>query len=228
MPLPNADVRGGDGQLDPFKVQANFESLNRTFLPVGSGTQVPMVTTLPASPADGQEILYVADSANSVIWPLRYRTTARSGAGAWEAIGPTPLRSDTYSPGNLVVVNALTYYAFTGTTPSISVPLKGVYDVDCYMNTGAQTVFLGDTLAYLGIWDTTTNAGWAPGATNESMRPWVFFGNYFSHRNLTYSTRTLVNANPKTLQIRGSSLSNNITFALIQAGISVRPVYVYA
>lgn len=185
-------------------------------------------TTLPSSPADGQEIYYAADAANSVLWHLRYRSAARSGSGAWEAVGGSAMRSDTYSPGNLVVTSALTYYAFSGTTPSIAVPLKGVYDVDCYMNTASQSGFTGNTLAYLGIWDTTTNVGWAPGATNESMVPWSFFGTYMSHRNLTYVTRTLVNANPKTLQIRGSSLSNGITFALLAAGISVRPVYVYS
>jgi hypothetical protein len=34
---------------------------------------IPYVTSLPASPSDGQEVFYAADASNNVIWNLRYQ-----------------------------------------------------------------------------------------------------------------------------------------------------------
>lgn len=32
-----------------------------------------LVTSMPDRPRDGQRVLYIADAARSVIWPLTYR-----------------------------------------------------------------------------------------------------------------------------------------------------------
>src|SRR4030095_11342304 len=48
--------------------------------------QIPLVSALPGSPFDGQEIYYLADATNSVIWHLRYRAGS-SSAYKWEFIG---------------------------------------------------------------------------------------------------------------------------------------------
>jgi hypothetical protein len=48
------------------------------------------VTTLPASPVDGQEVYYAADAVNSIIWHLRYRASLVSSY-KWEFLGGNPL-----------------------------------------------------------------------------------------------------------------------------------------
>ena len=50
----------------------------------------PLVTALPGTPTDGQEVYYLADATNGVVWHLRYRAASPSSF-KWECIGPTPL-----------------------------------------------------------------------------------------------------------------------------------------
>jgi hypothetical protein len=51
---------------------------------------IPYVTSLPASPSDGQEVFYAADATNNVIWNLRYRSGSAS-TYKWEFVGGDPL-----------------------------------------------------------------------------------------------------------------------------------------
>jgi hypothetical protein len=88
----------------------------------------PVVTSLPGSPVDGQEVYYVADAANGVVWHLRYRSAA-AGAYKWECIGGTPLfgKVDTQQA---VAAGAMTDPATPG--PDVTVPLAGDYHGDMY------------------------------------------------------------------------------------------------
>lgn len=58
---------------------------------------IQTVTSLPGSSYDGQEINYVADSTNGVIWRFRYRAASGS-AHKWEFVGsPDLVAEDTTS-----------------------------------------------------------------------------------------------------------------------------------
>lgn len=87
----------------------------------------PLVTSLPASPTDGQEVYFVADATNGIIWHLRYRAAA-PGSYKWEFVGGPPMFAawdDTSAMMN-ITSNAWTD-ANDGHGPSIAVPLKGDY-----------------------------------------------------------------------------------------------------
>jgi hypothetical protein len=49
-----------------------------------------LLSSLPSSPYDGQEIYYSADPTNGVIWHLRYRS-ASAPPYKWELVGGPPL-----------------------------------------------------------------------------------------------------------------------------------------
>lgn len=83
----------------------------------------PAVTSLPASPIDGQACSYLADAANGIIWRFRYRASSPS-ALKWEWDGGTPLFAQVASFPNL---SQLAYFNWAG--PAITVPLLGDYRV---------------------------------------------------------------------------------------------------
>lgn len=86
-----------------------------------------VVTSLPSSPYDGQEISYLADAANAVIWRFRYKAASAS-AYKWEFIGGTPKTATANGPGN----TAITLNVWTSVGgPIIAVPLAGDYLLSC-------------------------------------------------------------------------------------------------
>ncbi len=86
----------------------------------------PLVTSLPASPTDGQEVNFLADATNGVVWRLRYRSASAS-AYKWEFIGGPPLTAE------VLTQEARTGNAYGDTVtpgPDVVVPLAGDYDFD--------------------------------------------------------------------------------------------------
>src|SRR5262245_45243545 len=82
-------------------------------------------STLPASPADGQQYDYVADAANGVVWRLRYRSASTS-TFKWAFLGGAD-RTDVYGeaqPLGFPVAN--TWYGLTK-SPIVTLPLAGDY-----------------------------------------------------------------------------------------------------
>lgn len=98
--------------------------------PAGPSTAIPLVSALPGAPVDGQEVYYLADATNGVIWHLRYNAASAS-AYKWEFVGGSPLRADVAteqthpSPGAFVELT---------TTQRITAPLTGEYllSLACY------------------------------------------------------------------------------------------------
>jgi hypothetical protein len=88
--------------------------------PPAWAAQIPLVTSLPASPIDGQEIYYLADATNGIIWHLRYRASS-SSAYKWEFVGGSSLLAETAADAGLT-----TTIAVIG--PSLTLPLAGNYD----------------------------------------------------------------------------------------------------
>jgi hypothetical protein len=87
-----------------------------------SDLSVPLVSSLPTSPVDGQVIDYLADATNGMIWRLRYRAASAS-AYKWEFVGGSNLY--TWN-GTVVTLNS---GAMVELTPLISIvlPLAGDY-----------------------------------------------------------------------------------------------------
>lgn len=88
-----------------------------------SGESVPLVSVLPPTPADGQVIDYVADSANGVIWRFRYRAASAS-TYKWELVGGSSLHVE----DNVERSVTSTTQAAVGAC-SINTPLAGDYRV---------------------------------------------------------------------------------------------------
>lgn len=80
----------------------------------------PLVSSLPGSPVDGQEINYIADATAGVIWHLVYR----SASGKWHYTGGPPLYAQVTTFSN---IDQAAYFNWSG--PAITVPLLGDYSV---------------------------------------------------------------------------------------------------
>lgn len=116
---------------------------------------IPLVTSLPGSPVDGQEVYYLVDATNGVIWHLRYRAASVS-AYKWEMVGGPPLVAQ--SVANEVLGAQGNWFA----APVLTVPRNGDYLLgghsEAYANTNNTTqmkwgIQLGDgTTAYGDQW----------------------------------------------------------------------------
>ena len=125
----------------------------------------PLVTSLPSAPIDGQEIRYVADATNGVIWNLRYRA-ASSSSYKWEFIGGSPYRVGTTSSE----ATSSTTYTTLASGPQILIPLAGDYSVytECQMasgstGSGAMAYDVGATTAndIDAIWSQVSGPGYS-------------------------------------------------------------------
>lgn len=121
----------------------------------------PLVTSLPSNAIDGQEVRYLADNTNGIIWNFRYRAGS-SSAYKWEFIGGTPMVANQGTGGQTSSNNYQ-----TSNIPQITVPLAGDYSVGfggyCQKATGnagvAGMVFglhLNGTEKYIVEEDATT------------------------------------------------------------------------
>lgn len=149
-------------------MQQNFEGI-QGYLNKLAPT-VPVVTSLPTSPADGTVIDYVADSTNGVVWRFRYRAASGS-AYKWESVGMA-------SPIGQVLTGATTRAVSTygdvaaGAMTTWTLPFAGDYRIEIGANmapgsaghgmlvsfsvAGATALDTDAALAYFG-------AGTAPG-----------------------------------------------------------------
>lgn len=117
------------------------------------------VTSLPGSPYDGQEIFYLADSTNGVVWHLKYRSASAS-AYKWEFIGGSSL------VGRADVVRTLTNqttYANLPTDPiSVSLPaLAGDYDITIEGDIGLTSPGFNNVYLSYAVGATAASDNWA-------------------------------------------------------------------
>lgn len=111
------------------------------------GALPDFVTSLPASPQDGQEVYFVADATAGVVWHLRYRAASGS-AYKWEVVGGPPLLAEVTTaetPGS----NAA-YVDLTTVGPQVTVPLAGEYDT-AYGAQFVQGVANNGQSGYMGL-----------------------------------------------------------------------------
>src|SRR3954470_14415200 len=87
-----------------------------------TGIAPPIVTTLPATPVEGQEVYYAASP--TVYWHLRYTGTV------WMFLGGPPLFSSAGGVANGVGTANSDTYAEWANGPHLTLKLPGIYIVD--------------------------------------------------------------------------------------------------
>jgi len=100
-----------------------------------------LVSTLPSSPYEGQEVYYqnAAMALQGVVWHLKFRDTMGLTFYQWEFLGGAPLANEVVGTFSLATA------AFTDGTggPSFTLPLAGDYDV-----TISSAIWSGATNSY--------------------------------------------------------------------------------
>jgi hypothetical protein len=117
--------------------------------PKGDPGGVSLVAALPSVPYDGQEVAFLADANNGVLWHLKYRTGS-SSPYKWEWVGGSALFAEVVAGAN--TVNQTTYGdpAQPG-GPNIALPLAGDYEVTIGMEADRPTVANGVTFMSYAI-----------------------------------------------------------------------------
>ncbi len=88
----------------------------------------PVLTALPATPVDGQTILFQADLELGVLWALRYRAASASPF-KWEVLGGQALTAEVAArEGDAGSPPAWFDLATPG--PALTLPLAGEYDLE--------------------------------------------------------------------------------------------------
>lgn len=99
-----------------------------------SSATTAVVTALPTSPYDGQEVFYqsaaMASDGENIIWHLRYRGTA--GGNGWEFIGGAPWSALVATDQS---TSSSTFGDLATVGPTITVPRAGEYlvTISCRM-----------------------------------------------------------------------------------------------
>jgi hypothetical protein len=111
---------------DPADVPADVKKLAQR-LDVILGPA--LVTSLPVSPVDGQEVYYqsAAMATAGLLWHLRYRAAA-TAPYRWEFVGGGPLQHYIQTQQTRTANTGAGDLATVG--PQVTIPLAGVYDVD--------------------------------------------------------------------------------------------------
>jgi Concanavalin A-like lectin/glucanases superfamily len=119
---PAADVPTGGtaGQVLTKDTTTDYD----TSWQAPAGGRPPLVTTLPPAPVDGQEIYYVADATNGIIWHLRYRA-ASPHPYKWETVAAMPMQAVVLTTGTRA--DAAQGHASDVQGPGIFAPLSGQY-----------------------------------------------------------------------------------------------------
>lgn len=189
-----------------------------------AGSSVPpLVSTLPTSPTDGQEVYYQASgdmATNGIVWHLRYRS-ASSSSYKWEYIGGGPLWAQ--SLGEVSSALTATTWSDVGTAISVTAPLEGDYFV-----TGTSSISHNGaaTNTQLGIKKGTTDPG-SPGSafatyTENPQGKWqsASVSGPLTGVGASGASKAI------TLQYRGDLGATANNFARKGATLEVRPIRV--
>lgn len=121
----------GSGVVGTTFTAARMNAIERGIADAHGGVaSPPLVTALPVAPVDGQEVLFLADEPNGIIWRLRYRALKPDGnpnpsAYKWEFVGG----SDQYRQNVASVSVASTGVANDLGGPEVTLPLSGDYHI---------------------------------------------------------------------------------------------------
>jgi hypothetical protein len=92
---------------------------------VAGATVIPLVTALPSSPFDGQEVDFT-DSLTTPSWVWRFRYVAAAPTNKWKFVGGAPIVAEITTLEN-ATLPAFGNLATVG--PTLTIPVAGDYDV---------------------------------------------------------------------------------------------------
>ena len=149
---------GGTGTGNQMPMQLRVSKIIQASQLIVQTPNAPLVTSLPSNAIDGQEVRYLANNTNGIIWNFRYRAGS-SSAYKWEFIGGQRLGQEGVGGntwGTWLSTSSLTSVALSG-GPSVTIPLAGDYEVIGQANAynAAGDSLVGFTLA------TTGGTGWS-------------------------------------------------------------------
>jgi hypothetical protein len=119
-------IAPADGSVTTAKIVDGAVTPAKT----SGGVIPPLVSSLPGSPVDGQEVFYLADATTGAVWHLRYRA-ASSSPYKWELVGGSELVSVATGSSPTTGTGASWSPVLSdgnGTTRVVP-PLSGDYDV---------------------------------------------------------------------------------------------------
>ncbi len=128
-------VQGAIAELASEKQPISAKGAASGYAPLDSGSKVPLanlpiipvVTALPGSPTDGQEVILV-DSLTVPTYAWRFRYLASiTDANKWLYCGGEPAFVEV---GAQESTTSVTYVALTTAGPVFAIPRAGVYDVE--------------------------------------------------------------------------------------------------
>lgn len=85
--------------------------------------RTPILTALPATALDGEEIRVLVDATNGIVWNFRYRAGS-AAAQKWEFIGGQPLYAYASAPSAPTVLSSWTS---PSDWPAIPLPVPGAF-----------------------------------------------------------------------------------------------------
>jgi hypothetical protein len=111
----------------------------------------PFVTALPITANNGDEIRFLADDANGIVWHLRYRSSAPSDY-RWEFIGGSSL-FDVVDTDEAISSGYAVYKDLGTAGPTVTVPAAGEYR----LRLGVRIMHSGTDVCAMG-WETDSTA----------------------------------------------------------------------
>ena len=165
--------------------QRNFDALEGLLVP-------KLVSALPSAPVDGQEVYYVADATNGVVWHLRYRAASPS-AYKWEFAGGPPLHAEVETEQGLSSPGSWLDLATVG--PDVTLPRAGDYMVSwgCYSYWDGAAGANGVTSMGIqrgGVNPVATDRGaWSASRRNSAG---VIWGSVYRSQRLTGATAAML------------------------------------
>lgn len=136
-----------------------------------AATKIPVVTSLPAEPKEGQEIYFQTSSmlSSDIIWRFRYNA-ASIASHKWEFVGGASL--------NAGFEGSMSKKTEAGQelsgSPKITVPLTGVYDVGIGIR--VESLAAGTQTIVAAVWVNSAAAGFSPVEFIHSEAGGSFFG----------------------------------------------------
>lgn len=158
------------GNYSPEFEAIRIDTLFGALAPVG-GSAAPLVTTLPASPVDGQEcILCDSLSAPTYTWHLKY--VAAKASNKWVFVGGAPLRAEVTT---LETTASTTYVALATAGPALVIPVAGIYDIGVgFVSQTAKSSFMSYDIGATGAVDADAVTNGIAG-TADSGGAWTRF-----------------------------------------------------
>ena len=134
------------------------------------GARPQLFASLPAAARDGDEIYYLADSVNGIIWHLRYRES--TSGYRWELIDGGYLYSAVEATQTIGAAPG--WFDLTTAGPDVTLPLAGDYDIDF----GCQVIpAQNQSSALMGI---AYGAAWSTSLASTNMQVNVATGTIVS------------------------------------------------